>query len=296
MGNALKIRKTNDDGVNGTNVDQGYPNNGTTNNGFDGDYPGVVGGVETYSESVECQARVVVKGNGTISASSASTTVSGTTTAFTTDAMINGNTQILIADSTQSSGYAILGVLSSVTDAGELELLANSDMDVTDTAWYYSSMTNAMLIRQKGSSSYMVALVQNIQDESITPSQAYFISNAGNTNWAALGASTNAVYGDVFTATASGYGLTTTGTVWPVSTCLLVDESAPGNQNTMSINVNSAAGTVYASRLKNHFAIDFDNLYVNANPGNTYIATFFTTSGTPDDATGLTTAAIENWC
>jgi hypothetical protein len=63
----------------------------------------------------------------------------------------------------------------------------------------------------------------------------------------------------------------------------------------MSIIVNDGSGNTNASRIKNHFSINFNEPYAGANPGDTYIATFFD-NGTVDDATGLTTATTENWC
>jgi len=100
---------------------------------------------------------------------------------------------------------------------------------------------------------------------------------------------------DIFTATKSGAGLATNGVVWPVATCTLVNLNSPTEPNTISIAVNDGTGTTYASRIKNHFSINFDTPYANANPGNTFIATFFG-SGSVDPATGLTTATTENWC
>ena len=44
MGRPLKTKKYQQD--TGTSVDSGFPNNGNTNNGYDTDNPGIVGGYD----------------------------------------------------------------------------------------------------------------------------------------------------------------------------------------------------------------------------------------------------------
>lgn len=290
MGNPLKIRKYND----GTVVDNGFPNNGSTDNGYSGSYPGVVGGIDEDSDQIRVDAAVLVKGLGTITADTGNTTVTGTSTHFTTDAFNAGSSQIWVDDG--AGGYTSLGILSGVTNDSELELGDPSAENVTDSAWYYTATSNASIVRQKGASRFLVASTNNsIQDESIATGQAYMILTVSDTDWQALGADATAGQYDIFTATRDGTGLTTNGEVWPVATCTLVNLNSPTQPNTMSIELNDGTTTSYASRIKNHFSINFDTPYENANPGNTFIATFFT-SGTVDDATGLTWATTENWC
>lgn len=296
MGNALKIRKY----QGGQVVDQGFPNDGTTDNGYNDNNPGIVGGVYEDSDMIRCQAAILVKGLGTITTDSASTTVTGTGTHFTTDAL-NSESQIWVANST--GGYDSIGTWDSTTDDGEIELVANAGQDLTDSAWYYTACNDASIVRQKGSSKFLVAGTDsNIQDESIAIGQAYMIRSVSNTNWAALGADPTAGQYDIFTATANGTGLGTGGSVWPVATCLLVDEANPFDPNTMSVAIYDDGDTYYASRLKNKFSTNFDTPFANCNPGVTFSATFFNDNGNtlPDpSATGdlvYTVVGTENWC
>jgi hypothetical protein len=297
MARGLKIRKVNTDGVNGNQVDYGYPNNGTTNNGYDADYPGIVGGSDEDSNQIQARAVITLKGLGTITTTTSSNQVIGTNTSF--GSLTLGSGSIVAVPSTSSAtGYLILGKVSSVDAFDTITLQANSAYSVTNSAFVVGANHNVSIIRQKGSRKYLVAYTSNyMNDETIVAGQAYRINSVGTTNWAALGASINAVVGDIFTATVNGTGLTTTGTVNAAGTCILANQDAAAlTLGQMSIELYTVAGTVYASRIKDHWSMDFDNLYANANPGNTYIATIFTTSGTPDPATGFTTAGTENWC
>ena len=296
MGNALKIRKYQDGQV----VDQGFPNDESTDNGYNDNNPGIVGGINENSDQIRCQAAILVKGLGTITTDSASTTVTGTGTHFTTDAL-NSESQIWVANST--GGYDSIGTWDSTTNDGELELAANADQDLTDSAWYYTASNDASIVRQKGSSKFLVAGTDStIQDESIAIGQTYMISNVSDTNWQELGADATAGQYDIFTATANGTGLTTGGGVYPVATCVLVDEANPFEPNTMSVAIFDDGSTYYASRLKNKFSTNFATPYANANPGVTFSATFFNDSGNtlPDPAaTGdlvYTVVGTENWC
>jgi len=297
MARGLKIRKVNTDGVNGSQVDYGYPNDGTTNNGYDADYPGIVGGSDEDSNQIQARAVITLKGLGTITTTTSSDQVIGTDTSFG-DLTINAGTIIAVPSTSSATGYLILGYVASVDAFDTITLQANSAYSVTNSAFVVGANHNASIIRQKGSRKYLVAYTSNyMNDNSIAAGQSYRINSVGTTNWAALGASINAVVGDIFTATANGYDLTTTGTVNPAGTCILANQDAAAlTLGQMSIELFTASGTVYASRIKDHWSMDFDNLYANANPGNTYIATIFTTSGTPDPATGFTTAGTENWC
>lgn len=289
MGNPLKIRKYNDSTV----VDQGFPNDGSTDNGYNPDYPGIVGGIDEDYDQIRCRAGILVKGVGTITATTSSGTITGTGTNFTGDAFDGSASQIWVSNG--AGGYTSLGIYSSRTDDTELELGDPSAVNVTDSAWYYTTSDDASIVRQKGSSRFLIAGTDsNIQDESIAAGQAYMIRTVGDTDWQALGADATAGLYDIFTATRDGTGLTTDGVVWPIAVCTLVNVDAPTEPNTMSIGVNDGTGTTYASRIKNHFSINFATPYANANPGDTFIATFFT-SGTVDPATGLTWATTTNW-
>ena len=296
MGNALKIRKYQDGQV----VDDGFPNNGSTNNGYSDTQPGIVGGINEDSDQIRCDAAVLVKGLGTITADTGSPTVTGTGTHFSTDGF-TGSSQLWVSDG--AGGYTSLGIYSSTSDDEELELGDDSAVNVTDSVWYYTATSNSSIVRQKGSKKFLVVANNNvIQDESIAIGQAYMIATVGNTDWQALGADPTAAQYDIFTALKAGTGLTTTGTVYAVATCLLVNLNSPTEPNTMSVQINDDGSTYYASRLKNKFSTNFATPYANCNPGVTFSATFFNDNGNTlpnPSASGdlvYTLVGTENWC
>lgn len=296
MARALKIRKYNDGNV----VDDGFPNNGSTNNGYSDTQPGIVGGINEDSDQIRCDTAILVKGLGTITATTGSVTVTGTGTHFTTDAL-SSSSQLWVDDG--NGGYTSLGSYDTTIGDDELELDTNSAINVTNRAWYYTSTGNGSIVRQKGSRRFLVAgTTDTIQDESIAAGQAYMIASVGNTDWAALGADPTAGQYDIFTASKNGTGLTTNGEVYPVATCLLVNLNSPTAPNTMSVAIFDDGDTYYARRLKNKFSTNFATPYANANPGVTFSATFFNDSGNtiPDpSARGdlvYTLVGTENWC
>lgn len=297
MARALKIRKYNDGNV----VDDGFPNNGSTNNGYDDNQPGIVGGINEDSDQIRCDAAILVKGLGTITATTGSAAVEGTATHFTTDSFNTGSSQLWVDDG--NGGYTSLGIVDTITDDLNLDLDGNSDINVTNSAWYYTATSNSSIVRQKGSRRFLVAGTNNtIQDESIAAGQAYMIASVGNTDWAALGADPTAGQYDIFTASKDGTGLTTNGEVYPVATCLLVNLNSPVEPNTMSVAIFDDGDTYYARRLKNKFSTNFATPFANANPGVTFSATFFNDGGNtiPDpSARGdlvYTLVGTENWC
>lgn len=293
MGRPLKIRKY--DNTNGGQVvDDGFPNNGNTDNGYDDNEPGIVGGVAENTDQIRCHAAILIKGLGTITADTANTTVTGTGTHFTTDAF-DTDSGIWIPDG--SGDYVWIGAYNATTSDTELELDSTADSNVTASSWYYVTRNAASIVRQKGARKFLVAGTDStIQDESIATGQTYMINSVSNTDWQALGAGPDANQYKIFTATADGTGLTTNGTVWPVSTCLLVDDSNPTDPNTMSVAIYDDGSTYYASRIKNKFTIDFTDNGTDENPGVEYIATFFNDNGDVDPATGKTITGTENWC
>lgn len=124
---------------------------------------------------------------------------------------------------------------------------------------------NGYVIRQKGAKKFLVASVATIQDEDVIVGLSYVITVLGNTDWTALGASSNPALGDIFTAKVSGTGLTTTGAVNRVGICQL-SNSANGAlaSNTMTITATkNDASTTRLSEATNHWGIDFSsNPYV----------------------------------
>jgi hypothetical protein len=297
MARALKIRKYDN---NGTVVDDGFPNNGTTNNSYNDSQPGIVGGVAENSDQIRCDTAILVKGLGTITADTGSATITGTGTHFTTDAF-SGLSLIWVSNG--AGGYTSLGEYAATTDDLEITLEDPSALNVTDSEWYYTAVSNGSIVRQKGSRRFLVAGTSDeIQDESIAAGQSYMIGSVGNTDWAALGADPTAGLYDIFTATKDGTGLTTNGFVWPVATCLLVNLNSPTQPNTMSVSIFNNGDTSYAQRLKNKFSTNFATPFSNCNPGVTFSATFFNDNGNtiPDPAAVndrvYTLVGTENWC
>lgn len=136
---------------------------------------------------------------------------------------------------------------------------------------------NGYIIRQKGAKKFLVGSSVTIQDENIVAGLSYVITLVGTTDWAALGASTNATVGDIFTAKISGSGLTTTGQVNRVGVCVLADlDDAALTDNTMTITATKAdTSTFRLSQATNHWGLDFTtpdpyvlsfNAAENANP------------------------------
>ena len=137
-----------------------------------------------------------------------------------------------------------------------------------------STYRNAFIIRQKGTTKYLVAAPTAIQDEDIVAGQAYYINTVGTTNWAALGGPVNASAGDVFTAVVDGTGLTTTGVVYLVGTCVLADDTSPAS-GFMSISMEFGNSTsITISKLTNKFALDYSD------PPVRFAVNFFTDEGT----------------
>ena len=145
------------------------------------------------------------------------------------------------------------------------------------------------IIRQKGSHKFLVAYTASTTaDESLITGQAYQIASAGSTNWAAIGAPTNASAGDIFTATGVGSG---TGTAYPVGQCVLENSATPG-AGFMSIEYSVGdSSAVYASYITNKWVRDWNGMtygnYSDSNTGvnvqsseNYYVTNFFTDEGT----------------
>lgn len=169
------------------------------------------------------------------------------------------------------SGFNNLyGVVGGDTDQSGSQILCRVKIGIQDE-------DDGYIIRQKGAKKFLVASVTTIEDEDIEAGLSYVITSVGNTDWAALGASTNATVGDVFTAKISGAGLTTTGQVNRVGVCTLANLADTAlTDNTMTITATKAdTSTFRLSQATNHWGLDFttSNPYVlsfgaaaNANP------------------------------
>ena len=140
-------------------------------------------------------------------------------------------------------------------------------------AFIVTAEDDAYIITQKGSTKYQVATLTPVNDEDMVAGRAYRILTVGDTNWAAVGGSSSAAVGDVFTATGAGAG---TGTVQNVGTCVLANQLdgalTLGNMNITFSTGDSTAQTI--SRLTNKFALDYSV------PPVRYAANFFTDEGT----------------
>jgi hypothetical protein len=276
MGRPLKTRKYQQD--TGTTVDYGFPNDGTTDNDYSNNQPGIVGG---YDSPTRVTATFSMNGQGTIDADSTSTTITGNGTDFQYCG-IEAGSLIYVGDT-------LLGEVASITDGTELELGDNAAVDVTAGTWTFTrGPRNAYILRQKGKKKFMIVDANDLQDEGIAKNNTYFITNASDTDWVALGAGPDAAYGKIFTATADGVGLATNGTVAPVMVATLVQATPEGNE--FSMEVYNDGDTYQATAITNH--------WVSSDEDDTskYIATIFNSNGDVDPATGYTIVAVENWC
>lgn len=133
-----------------------------------------------------------------------------------------------------------------------------------------SQYRDAYIITQKGSTKYLVAAINTINDEDIVAGNSYIINTVGTTNWQLFGAPSNATAGDVFTALANGSD-SGTGTVYLVGVCALADDVTPAEGfMSITINVGGDSTEVTISRLTNHYALDYSTPKVR------YAVNFFT--------------------
>ncbi len=132
-------------------VVDGYFNNPTGGAGYPATnantYSVVGGNTAIYGSQVLCQVAIGVAGTGTISASTASTTVTGTGTLFTTE--LAGGECITDAEGN------LLGFVDTITDDTTLDLLANSEEDY-DGAYVFALNEAGFIVRQKGKQKYLV--------------------------------------------------------------------------------------------------------------------------------------------
>lgn len=364
MGRPLKIAKYNG----ATPVDEGFPNDGTTDNGYTTNQPGVVGGVEDvavygnvcvdqawYGTYYASTASAVVSsiGAGTLNSnelgttqiysngvyvgtvSSVNTAISMTTvsSAASTDRVTVDDTTGLVVDGsivfgadigglTAGTVYFVKGIPSgttltvSATPGGALIQLSDDTVatsadqaetitlaDPAEIALSGATITCATpdsgyIVRQKGKKKYLVARRETIQDEFIATGGTYLITSAGDTDWSALGAGPDATADKIFTATANGLGLGTTGSVYVLGVCTLVDEDQ-GNlvagQASFIID-RAVASDTNASTITNKFVLDFTDNGTDENAGTKYIASFDAKTATPDPATGLETIDMDYYC
>jgi hypothetical protein len=172
------------------------------------------------------------------------------------------------SDPTTFDGTEYLGVVGGA-NAG----VATAAFPVVKCrAFIVGAEDDAYIITQKGTTKYQVATVSAVNDEDIVAGRAYRILTVGDTNWAAIGASSSAAVGDVFTATGAGAG---TGTVQNVGTCVLANQ-ADGSLTLGNMNISLSQGDSTAqliSKLTNKFALDYSV------PPVRYLTNFFSDEG-----------------
>jgi hypothetical protein len=227
------------------------------------------------------------------------TTVTGTVTAYNQNILTDAgfpnfgsltnpayNTPVQTLDTTQFLGVVGGSPATSTASATFPEIAAVVNISLADST---STTAGAgRIIRQKGSHKFLVAYTAAATaDESFIVGQAYQVSTVGTTDWAAVGAGTGVIAGDIFTATAVGAG---TGEAYPVGVCVLSNTATPA-AGFMSIAYSVGdSSAVYASYITNKWVRDWNgmtygtyadsNLGVNIQSGeNQYVANFFTDEG-----------------
>ena len=180
---------------------------------------------------------------------------------------LDPSTQVLPTGMTPTE---FLGVVGGGYDGG----VATTTFPVVAINAYFpiaAAGAAAYILTQKGQYKYLVARQATTAVTAIIVGNAYVVNALGTTNWQAIGAGTNPVIGDVFTATAVGAG---TGTVSEVAACYLSNVATGAlvaGQMNMSFTVNGT--TILASRLTNKYIWD------QATPPNRYAVNFFVSGG-----------------
>ena len=143
---------------------------------------------------------------------------------------------------------------------------------------------NAYIITQKGSSKYLVAATNTVNDGSFVAGNSYIIKTLGNTAWSTIGGIVGPAVGEVFTAITTGSSANT-GTASDVGQCAMV-ANATITAGQMSISFNSDGNAIYASRLTNKYIFD------GSTPPNRYAVNFFVAG--ENSTVALSNVAIAN--
>ena len=165
---------------------------------------------------------------------------------------------------------------------------------------------NAYVIRQKGSTKYLVGVTGNITAANLVANNSYRINSTGTTNWTLVGADATFTIGDIFTATAAGSG---TGTAENVGVAVLTNQAnalalTNGQMNMLFSYDGNVANVVPVQRLQNRFIIDYANTEYSAtffDTGNTIIksgaqtATWGTNGSTQNSDGTLTIGEVQNY-
>ena len=145
--------------------------------------------------------------------------------------------------------------------------LASGDNPVTSCRVKIGSVAEAegYIIRQKGSTKYLVADTTGVSDGSFIVGNNYVITAVGNTDWAAAGANPGFGVGSEFEATSVGGS--GTGTANTIGTCVLADKAdAALAADEMTVTYADPGSTlVRIKRMTNKYAINFSNERVLVN-------------------------------
>lgn len=170
-----------------------------------------------------------------------------------------------------------LGVVGGVRGGGVSATypVVKVEVNITNS---YSGQTPGVILRQKGAHKFLVATTASIDPANAVAGVALRITAVGDTNWTAMGLSSNtpAAVGTVFTPTAASAG-GTTGTAQEVGICVLTSDLTPSAGN-MSISYFAGAtdSTEQAiSKLTNRFLQNFAGGATggNANTGDVWAYT-----------------------
>jgi hypothetical protein len=167
---------------------------------------------------------------------------------------------------------------------------------------------NAYIIRQKGTTKYLVGAQDTVTANVLTPGYSYVITSLGTTNWTAIGATTsNPNVGDIFTATAASTN--GSGTASDVGICVLTNQAntaalTSGQMNMLFSYDGDVANVIPVQRLKNKFILSYANTEYAAtffDTGNTTpksgaeTATWGTNGSTQNSTGTLTTGLVQNY-
>jgi len=139
--------------------------------------------------------------------------------------------------------------------------LSSGDNPVTTCRVKIGTVAEAdgYIIRQKGSTKYLVADTTGVSDGSLIVGNNYVITSVGNTDWVAAGANPGFGVGSEFEATTVGGA--GTGTANTIGTCVLADlADAALTADTMTVTYgDEGSSLVRIKRMTNKYAINFSN-------------------------------------
>lgn len=145
--------------------------------------------------------------------------------------------------------------------------LSSGDYPVTTCRVKIGTVAEAdgYIIRQKGSTKYLVADTTGVSDGSFIVGNNYIITSVGDTDWAAAGANPGFGVGSEFQATSVGGA--GTGTADTIGTCVLADkaDSALAADEMTITYADESSSLVRIKRMTNKYAINFSNQRVLVN-------------------------------